>query len=134
MTSLVYLDTSALVKLVNEESESSALRRYLVDHPRRATCVISRIELLRAARRQGGAVVKAEKLLRTIAMLRMDERVIEDAARIDPPTLRSLDAIHLAAAAALSGELRAVVAYDRRLLAAASAIGLPVAHPGAVSG
>jgi len=44
-------------------------------------------------------------------------------------TLRSLDAIHLAAAHMVGGELRAVITYDRRMAEAALGLGLTVESP-----
>ncbi|MBK5250721.1 MAG: VapC toxin family PIN domain ribonuclease, partial [Actinomycetales bacterium] len=43
--------------------------------------------------------------------------------------LRSLDAVHLAAALSLGDDLEGIVTYDDRLAEAAQANGVPVASP-----
>lgn len=127
---MVYLDSSALVKLVVVELESSALRRYLVDQPDRASCVIARVEVLRAVRGHGSAVVtRARRLLQRLNLVPIDDELLEAAASLDPRVLRSLDAIHLAAAQLFGEELTVVVTYDRRMAAAAGLLDLRVAAP-----
>lgn len=125
----VYLDTSALVKLVRSEGESVALRRYLTTRPVRTTCALVRVELVRAARRQdAGAVAAAQRLLGEIDLIALDESLL-DAAALIQPDVRSLDAIHLASALALGAHLAALVTYDMRMKAAAVSMGLPVVSP-----
>jgi len=125
----VFLDSSALVKLVVPEAETDALIAFLGD-PRRPV-VISEIaitEVTRAARRVGAdaALALAEC---EIILLRSD--LLLGAASLEPLGLRSLDAIHLITALSVGGSLDVFVAYDQRLLAAASDHGLSVASPGA---
>lgn len=62
-------------------------------------------------------------------MLPVDEATLETAAALEPAELRSLDALHLAAALSLGDDLRRVYCYDARLAAAASARGLEVRRP-----
>jgi predicted nucleic acid-binding protein len=127
---VVYLDSSALVKLVVPEPESSALRRYLGDEPERASCALARVEVLRAVRGHGSAALtRARRLLQRIYLVQIDEELLDAASALDPRVLRSLDAIHLAAAHLFGGELSAVVTYDRRMAAAAGLVDLPVAAP-----
>lgn len=72
--------------------------------------------------------------LDTAALVKLDELVRTTAASYTSPDLRSLDAIHLATAhAVFGGQLTSFVSYDKRLLGAAEALGLPVASPGAVT-
>ena len=126
---MLYLDTSAAVKLLIDEKESSALRAYLSDH-NWASSALVRTELVRALLRADPSVVpRALDLLAQGSLLVIDTQVLDTAARLSPPSLRSLDAIHLASALQLRDELTAFVAYDDRLLAAASALGMPVASP-----
>jgi len=126
----VYLDSSALVKLVVVELESSALRRYLADQPERASCVIARVEVLRAVRGHGpAAVTRARRLLQRLNLVPTDDELLDAAASLDPRVLRSLDAIHLAAAQLFGEELTAVVTYDRRMAVAAELLDLRVATP-----
>ena len=68
-------------------------------------------------------------LLGAIALLTIGDRVLKTAARLDPPGLRSLDAIHLATALRLASDLTAFVSYDVRQLEAAATLGLPVTSP-----
>jgi predicted nucleic acid-binding protein len=126
---MVYLDASALVKLVVAEPESGALRRYLGDEPERASCALARVEVLRAVRGHGSAALtRARRVLQRLHLVQVDDELLESAASLDPRVLRSLDALHLAAAQLFGGELTAVVTYDRRMSAAAL-VDLPVAAP-----
>jgi uncharacterized protein len=128
---VAYIDSSAFVKLVVAERESDALRLALARWPVRASATLLRTETVRALRRSGNQqyVAKARRLLRSVHMIRVDEPLLDRAGELDPPELRSLDAIHLAAALALSGDLGTVFVYDARLKAAAEACGLDVASP-----
>lgn len=98
----VYLDTSALMKLVVLEPETSALRTYLTQYPDdvRFTAALSRTELLRAARRSGSyeLAAQAHRLLGRLDLVAMTTRLLDEAGTLGPPELRTLDAIHLAAA------------------------------------
>ena len=127
---MIYVDSSAIAKLILTEPESAALREYVAVGTL-ASSAILRTELPRAvARREPAKLVEAMQLLHRVALLSADDAVLDSAARLGPPSLRSLDAIHLASALELRDELTAFVAYDERLLDAASALGLPVASPG----
>jgi uncharacterized protein len=129
----LYLDASALVKLVVREPETAALRRYLRRHvsERRVTSALSRTEVVRAVLDVGiEAVARAGETLRSTGLVALDARVLDDAATLAPGTsLRSLDAIHIASARLLGGELRALITYDERQAAVATALGMPVATP-----
>lgn len=127
---MVYLDSSALVKLVIAEPESAALRRYLHAEPRRASCALARVEVLRAVRPHGAAATaRARRLLQRLDLVQMDDELLAAAAALDIRVLRSLDAIHLAAAQTLGDELTAVVTYDARMAAAAARLALTVHAP-----
>ncbi len=126
---MLYLDTSAAVKLLIDEEESSALRAYLSDHDWASSALV-RTELVRALLRADPSVVpRALDLLAQGSLLVIDTEVLDTAARLSPPSLRSLDALHLASALELRDELTAFVAYDERLLSAASALGMPISSP-----
>ena len=129
-SSVAYLDSSALVKLVVDEAESRALKHALAEWPRRATSRLSVIEVLRAIRRRdlGGTSLARDVLART-ALMTVSDRVLVMAAAIGPVQLPSLDAIHLASALRIRGVLGAFVSYDGRQLEAATAAGLPVVTP-----
>jgi predicted nucleic acid-binding protein len=126
----VYIDSSALVKLVVNESESGALTRHLRDCPNHVSCALARVEVGRAVRIHGpAAITRARQVLRTIALLGLDDALLDDAATLAPGKLRSLDAIHLAAARALGRSLTAVVTYDDRMAEAAALLGMAVVAP-----
>lgn len=129
-SSVAYLDSSALFKLVVEEEESRALRNALRSWPRRVSSRIAVVEVLRGVRRRGEtAEPLARNVLGSVALLTIGDRVLMAAARLDPPGLRSLDAIHLASALRLGSDLTAFVSYDARQLEAAEALALPVTSP-----
>ena len=128
---VAYLDTSAAVKLLMTERESLALRRWLRRRPERASAALLRVELVRVVRRAGlpRLIPQARRLLAGIHLIRLDDALLDRASDLDPTELRSLDSIHLAAAASLGDDLAAVVSYDDRLLAAATSLGLRIATP-----
>src|SRR5256885_8525496 len=128
---VAYLDTSAAVKLLVTERESPALRRWLRRRPDRASAALLRVELVRVVRRAGlrRLIPEARRLLTGIHLIRLDDDLLDRAADLDPTEIRSLDSIHLAAAAGLGDDLAAVGSYDARLLAAATSLGLPIATP-----
>lgn len=127
---VVYLDSSALVKLVVPEAESRALRAYLRREVTRLSCGLARTEVIRAVRPLGPATLAtARQVLRRIDLIALDDALLDAAGMMEPLGLRSLDAIHLAAAHLVAHELRAVVTYDRRMIEAAGLLGLAVATP-----
>jgi predicted nucleic acid-binding protein len=131
-TSPVYLDSSAIVKLVVHEPESGALFEWLGGHPERISSVIARVEVLRALRRSGAGLSarhRALDVLERIALLDVDRPVLDAASEIGPADLRSLDAIHLATALSVRSDLAGLVTYDERLAAAATRSRLGVWAP-----
>ncbi len=129
----LYLDPSAIVKLVQRESESQALRRFLRRHreDQRVTSTLARVEVVRAVLPGGSeAVAQARRQLARLHQITMDSELLDQAATVMPGTLlRTLDAVHVVSAQLLGGDLRAVVTYDRRMSDVAVATGLPVAAP-----
>lgn len=129
----VYLDASALVKLLVEEDESAALRQLLRQSDGLVTSVVSEVEVPRAARRSSHgarAVERARLLLDSCDRVALTGEVIEAARALDPPGLRTLDAIHLASALSVRTLCEELVAYDEALAEAGRAAGLRVATPG----
>jgi predicted nucleic acid-binding protein len=126
----VYLDTSAFMKLITPEAETAALQRYLGSRSLRVSSALLRTEALRAAMRVSQEhVTKARRQLRNIALIDIGREMLEQAGSLSPADLRSLDAIHLAAALSLGDDLGEVVTYDGRMISAAAAQGLTVVHP-----
>lgn len=125
-----YVDTSAFVKLVVAEKHTQAMRRWAEAHDGQLfSCDLLRTEALRAARRQSPAALLETRLrLDTLVLLRLTTDICERAAELDPQILRSLDALHLAAALTVT-ELDGVVTYDERLTDACRVHGVAVAAP-----
>jgi predicted nucleic acid-binding protein len=120
------------VKLVVEERESEALRRFITSSSGGlSSSIVARVEVRRAARRSAGrrGEARAREVLRGIVLLELTDDVIEGAASVEPPAIRSLDAIHLASALSLEQNLGTFVTYDERLRAAAVDAGVEVVAP-----
>jgi len=126
-----YVDTSALVKLVVGEPETEALRSWLAAENREpVSSDLARAELLRAVRRAApDRLVDARAVLDAVTLVEVTTAIFEDAGRIDPTILRSLDALHVSAALDLGDDLEGIVAYDERLADAAAANGISVVSP-----
>jgi predicted nucleic acid-binding protein len=134
---LFYSDASALVKLVRDEPETPALRRFLVD-AELASCDLILTEVPRAIRRAAAQdpnlplealLSRAGELLDAIALVPLERGLLAAAGAFDEPALRALDAIHVAAAVYAS-PVDAFVSYDERQGAAARLAGLRTAAPG----
>ena len=129
--SALYLDSSAFVKLLVEETESTAVRSFLANRgARRVSSALLRTESLRAVRHLGpDALAKVREGLRRVDLIGIDDRILDAAGILEPQVLRTLDAIHLATALAVGDDLEAVVTYDERMLDAARFMGLATATP-----
>jgi uncharacterized protein len=129
---VIYLDTSAAAKLVLAEVESVALTTYLVE--RIAVPLVSSAllypELVRAAARQRPDLLgRAMVLTQRVITVPLASDIVSSAATVGGPSVRTLDALHLATAKAIAEGLEAFVTYDRRQADAAASEGLPVAAP-----
>jgi uncharacterized protein len=129
---VIYLDTSALVKLIRGERETSALEAFLRERPE-APLVSSALLALETRRAILGQapdqLARADLLLTRIDQVDITRAVLEAASRRPDPAFRSLDALHLATALQLDRDLEALVTYDSRLAAAAGRQRLPVVTP-----
>lgn len=126
-----YLDTSAAAKLVLVERNSAAMMAWARAH---ADTVVSsdllRTELLRATRRAApDLVTRARAIIDSVVVVGLTASTFERAADLDPESLRSLDALHLAAALEFGDELSGIVTYDERLATAALRRGVAVVAP-----
>lgn len=126
-----YLDASALVKLVIDEAESAALVDWLSSADREpVTSDLARTELVRAVRRWAPEqAVAATQVLEAVTVIALATSTFDAAARLDSVELRSLDALHLAAALELGDDLEAFVTYDDRQAVAVRAYGVDVVEP-----
>ena len=130
--SLYYADTSAVIKLLAEESHSKAFAAFYDAHTDAewVSSALLRIEVTRAVIRAMPALLPdARDLLMAFSFVAIDDDIVEGAMNEPDRGLRSLDAIHLATARVLGDDMDAVVSYDDRLLKAATDAGLPVASP-----
>lgn len=125
------MDTSALVKLIVREPETHALRSWLAAEDREpVSCDLTRTELMRTVRRAAPELApRAKRALDRITLTQVTTALFEQAGRLEPVALRSLDAIHLAAALGLDDDLRGFVTYDRALASAARFCGIAVIAP-----
>lgn len=132
----VYVDTSALVKLVVREAETDAVVESAAQWERVVTSEITAIELVRAVKRarsdRRADVADDRSVLEVLAAIEVvpltdDVRAL--AATAEPPELRTLDAIHLGSALTLGSDVDVVVTYDDRLESAARSAGLSTLRP-----
>ena len=127
---MLYLDSSAFLKLIHAEAETAALRA-AVEGVATFSSELMACEAVRAAARISGPTARAaERALAGVALVPVSRELLGDAARLEPADLRSFDAIHLATALRSGERLTAVVTYDHRLSAAAERHGLRVLAPG----
>jgi predicted nucleic acid-binding protein len=124
-----YFDASAIVKLIHHERESLALFELLDSEIEACTSAVSEIEVVRTLSRLGAPRGQADDALRGFYVVGIDAAIRARAARLTPPTVRSLDAIHLATALEVGADL-SLVTYDEHMADAARAQGLKVVQPG----
>jgi predicted nucleic acid-binding protein len=129
-----YLDASAIVKLATAEAETEALREQLAVYDSRITSRLATVEVPRALARRGADSVAVgagplRVVLGSLQLVELDGVVAARACELEPATLRSLDAVHLASALAIGDALDALITYDGRLASAARAAGLTVLAP-----
>ena len=92
--------------------------------------VLARVEVLRAAGRRSNLLLPlAREVVGRLNFVELTDTVLADAASLNPPELRSLDAVHLASARTLENELEVLVTYDQSMIGAARAAGISVASP-----
>lgn len=125
-----YIDSSAIVKLIAREPESAALRRFLKRRRTLVASALAQTEVSRAVLPLGEPFLrKAREVLDRIELVRVNRQVLRDAAVLEPVTLRSLDAIHLATAALFADTLGGLITYDGQMMEAAGSYGWSVNAP-----
>ena len=125
----VYLDTSALGKVLLGEPGAAEVLTGLGAFARRVSSGLLRVELRRLALRHG-VLDAAQELLVGIALVPLDTVTLAAAETIEPRGIATLDAIHLATCVRLADALDAVMTYDARLARGVEHHGLPVLAPG----
>jgi predicted nucleic acid-binding protein len=127
-----YVDSSALVKLIAQEPETAALEADLAARDGLLTSRLAVLECRRAARRvpDRRLLQTADAVLEAVHLLDITAVILNVAAALDPPLLRSLDAIHVATALSVGDPTLEVLTYDTRCADAARANGLTVVQPG----
>ncbi|MDW5595563.1 PIN domain-containing protein [Conexibacter stalactiti] len=128
----IYLDTSALGRVLLDEPDAALIREQIAVHVPRWSSELIVVELRRLAARER-LLTAAERLLSGVQLLPVGSASLLRASRIEPVTVRSLDAIHLDAAVRLRkrGSITAVMTYDRQLQAGCSHHELSVLAPAA---
>ena len=127
---VAYFDSSAIVKLECLERESLALIDYLdTDEIEASTSIVAGIEVTRALKRVRATPPPAAEPMRGFFLLGLSAAICVAAGNLESPTLRSLDAIHLATALAIDDEVE-FITYDERLATAAREHRLRVVQPG----
>ena len=128
---ILYVETSAAAKLIIDEPESSRLAAHLdlaVDQDDGLlSSMLLETELRRLAVRTGVGQAVVTRLLERFDLLEIDRSLYREAGLLPGPHLRSLDAIHVAAA--LRANADAMVTYDLRQADAADSVGLSVQTP-----
>ena len=129
---MIYLDSAAVVKLVHAEAESVALRAWLDERAETGwiSSVLTEVESFRVlARYAPAAAARLSPVLDLIELVDLDPSVRIQAQTVRPATVRGLDAFHLGTALCVRHSLSSFVTYDKRLLDAALAAGLPADAP-----
>lgn len=132
MGSVAYVDSSALLKLVVAEPETSALEADLAGRDGLVASTLAALECRRAARRASNKRVlqTVAQVLEPICLVEITPAILDRAATVDPPLVRSLDAIHVATALSIAEPGLEIITYDGRMAEAALASGLRVVQPG----
>jgi len=134
---ILYVDTSALLKLLVREAESTAIERELMQWPSLATSMITEVELPRAVARaredRPDTVIDGSLILQGVlasaAMIDLSEDIVAGARSVAPVHVGALDAIHIASALSLGQELAGVATYDNRMADALTDLGIDVIAP-----
>ena len=130
---IAYLESSAAAKLLVSEGASATLADYLDQltggGSSLISCVLLETELRRLAVRDNLQQLAVTALLDRLDVIDLDREMYREAGLLSEKTLRSLDAIHVAAALRAGADV--MVTYDVRQTAAAESSGLRVVAPGA---
>jgi predicted nucleic acid-binding protein len=134
---ILYVDTSALLKLLVREAESTAIERELVQWANLATSIVTEVEMPRALARaredRPDAVIDGSLILQSVlasaAIIELGDGIVAAARDVTPVHVGALDAIHIASALSLDNELAGVATYDSRMADALVRAGVTVVAP-----
>jgi predicted nucleic acid-binding protein len=126
---MFYLDTSAFLKLIVSEPESQAMREWMASSGPCWSSQLLRSEAMRAARRLGVDITVVHQALEVVSLVTPAPSTFLVGGSLEPPQLRTLDALHLAAALELGDDLDALVTYDTQMIEGARAAGIAVLTP-----
>jgi uncharacterized protein len=134
---ILYVDTSALLKLLVREAESAVIEQELVLWPNLATSIVTEVELPRAVARaredRPDAVIDGSLILQGVvasaAIIELDQDIVAAARRVGPVHVGALDAIHIASALSLDKDLAGVATYDIRMTDALERLDVTVLAP-----
>jgi uncharacterized protein len=134
---ILYVDTSALLKLLVREAESAVIEQELVLWPNLATSIVTEVELPRAVARaredRPDAVIDGSLILQGVvasaAIIELNEEIVAAARSVGPVHVGALDAIHIASALSLDKDLAGVATYDGRMADALTRVGVNVIAP-----
>lgn len=134
---ILYVDTSALLKLLVREAESTVIEQELVLWPNLATSIVTEVELPRAVARaredRPDAVIDGSLILQGIvasaAAIELSAEIVGSARSVRPVHVGALDAIHIASALSLDKDLAGVATYDSRMMDALARLGVSVVAP-----
>lgn len=133
MCAVIYLDATALGRMIASSPETPPLLSYLRSEPSRAwfTCALARVDLLRlAAQTHPQAEERAREVLASCDLVAVTDRLIDAAAGLRPTPASTSQALHLAAAVTAGSRLHALVTYDPELANAARQHHISVISPG----
>jgi uncharacterized protein len=137
---VIYLDTSAILKLLRREPETDALLDHLDAHADQdlVTSALATVETARALAALGlldlaqQAVPSSDRIEigdGAIPAIAVSAEVLDRARLLPPPVLRSLDALHVATAGSAGASMDHLITYDRRIVVTAEAAGIPTVSP-----
>jgi predicted nucleic acid-binding protein len=129
LADLAYVDASAFVKLILPEPETAALVAALERAGRAVASELLEVEALRATSRAGSDLATARAQLEAVRLVPLSTAIRATAAELRPPSMRSLDAVHVATALNLRERLTGLYTYDERMARAAEDVGLDVYAP-----
>ena len=126
---MLYLDSSAVVKIVSREPETADMVRLVRADPSLVSSALAWTEVVRVVRMPGNTA-RAEDVLSGIALVPIDDGIIRSAATLVPPSFRTLNSIHLATVLSLGADVSHLMRYDDRLAGEAGEAGIDVIAPG----